>query len=137
MRRRRAAATLAALVMVAGAFTITAQSRTARPATLTACETLGGFTFPKTAIGAATMVAAGTLTNAGAPVDEHCLVTGAMNRRVSQIDGETYAIGFEVRLPREWNGRFLYQGNGGTDGVVVPAVGAFVGGGPLKHALQL
>jgi feruloyl esterase len=137
MRRRHSAATLAALVMLAGSLETTAQSGTARPATLMACETLGGFTFPKTVIGAATVVAAGALTNAGAPVGEHCLVTGAMNRRISQIDGETYAIGFEVRLPREWNGRFLYQGNGGTDGVVVPAVGAFVGGGPLKHALQL
>jgi feruloyl esterase len=80
--------------------------------------------------------AAGTLTNAGSPVAEHCQVTGRMNQRISSVDGQTYAIGFEMRLPKDWNGRFLYQGNGGTDGVVSAAVGGFSGGGPLRHALQ-
>mgnify|MGYP006185296685 CR=1 FL=1 len=47
-----------------------------------------------------------------------------MNERVSPVDGATYAIGFEMRLPKGWNGRFLHQGNGGIDGVVQPAVGA-------------
>ena len=37
-------------------------------------------------------------------------------------DGKTYAIQFEIRLPAEWNGRFLHQVNGGNDGVVVPAM---------------
>ena len=46
------------------------------------------------------------------------------------MDGKAYAIGFEMRLPLAWNGRFLYQANGGLDGAVAPAVGAF-GGGPV------
>lgn len=39
------------------------------------------------------------------------------------IDGQPYHIGFELRLPDEWNGRLLYQGGGGNDGVVRPAIG--------------
>ena len=49
-------------------------------------------------------------------------------------DGRDYAIGFEMRLPQAWNGRFYYQGNGGLDGAVQPAQGA-LGGGPLTGAL--
>jgi feruloyl esterase len=84
-------------------------------------------------------VAAGTLTNAGQPVGEHCLVTGKMNQRVSTVDGQTYAIGFEMRLPKDWSGRYLYQGNGGTDGAIAQADGgnSIGSGGLLKNGLQL
>ena len=87
-----------------------------------------------TRISAVTTVAAGTLKVAGQDVPEHCLVSGRMHERTSSVDGQAYAIGFEIRLPRSWNGRFLHQGNGGIDGSVVAATGAF-GGGPLTHAL--
>lgn len=50
------------------------------------------------------------------------LIRGKVNERTG-IDGKTYAIGFEMRLPLAWNGRFLHQVNGGNDGVVVPAEG--------------
>ncbi len=46
----------------------------------------------------------------------HCQVTGKMFQRVSPVDGNSYAIGFEMRLPNAWNGRFFYQANGGIDG---------------------
>jgi len=52
----------------------------------------------------------------------YCLLQGKVNERTG-IDGRTYAIGFEMRLPLEWNGRFLFQMNGGNDGAVVPAEG--------------
>jgi feruloyl esterase len=94
------------------------------------------FNYAATTITASSVVTVGKLTNAGQPVAEHCLVAGSMNRRVSSVDGQTYAIGFEMRLPKEWNGRFLYQANGGTDGVISQATGAFSGGGPLRNALQ-
>ena len=87
-----------------------------------------------TSISATTTVAAGTLKVAGADVPEHCLVSGKMAQRTSAVDGQPYAIGFEIRLPKAWNGRFFHQGNGGIDGSVVPATGAF-GGGPTTHAL--
>lgn len=87
-----------------------------------------------TAITGTSTVAAGTLTVAGQAVPAHCLVTGKMNQRVSAVDGQTYAIGFEMRLPVNWNGRFFHQANGGTDGNVLTATGGF-GGGPQTHAL--
>ena len=52
----------------------------------------------------------------------HCLVTGKLNDRQGE-DGKRYGIGFEMRLPQDWNQRFLHQVNGGNDGVVVPAFG--------------
>jgi feruloyl esterase len=95
------------------------------------------FSHANTTITGASVVPSGTLTNAGKPVGEHCLVTGTMNQRVSAVDGQTYAIGFEMRLPVAWSGRYLYQGNGGTDGAVAQASGGFSGGGPLQNGLQL
>ena len=53
---------------------------------------------------------------------KHCIVTGKTGERTG-ADGKAYAIQFEMRLPAEWNGRFLHQVNGGNDGVVVPALG--------------
>ncbi len=110
----------------------------AKGAALIECHALASFNFPNTSITAARVVASGTLINGGQPVAEHCQVTGQMNRRTSPVDGQTYAIGFEMRLPRAWSGRFLYQGNGGTDGHVVTADGgASLGsGGMLRNGLQ-
>ena len=111
----------------------------AQAGTLLDCTSLAGFSHPNTTITAAGVVAAGTLTNAGQPVGEHCLVAGQMNQRVSAVDGQTYAIGFQMRLPRDWSGRFLYQGNGGLDGSVGTADGgSSVGsGGLLRNGLQM
>jgi hypothetical protein len=108
----------------------------AQPGTLQICQGLADFAYPNTEITGAELVPAGTLTNAGKPVGEHCLVQGKMNQRVSPVDGQTYAIGFEMRLPTHWAGRFLYQANGGLDGSVAPAVGSFVGG-QLQSGLQM
>lgn len=108
----------------------------AAPAPLGTCAGLTDFAFANTSITAATVVTTGTLTNAGQPIAEHCRVTGKMNERVSAVDGQTYAIGFEMRMPNNWNGRFLYQANGGIDGSVSTASGSFSGGGPLQVGLQ-
>lgn len=109
----------------------------ATPASLIGtCEALAAqlVLLPDTTVTGSSTVAAGTLTLAGQAVPQHCLVTGRMNERVSPVDGKTYAIGFEMRLPVAWNGRFWHQGNGGIDGSVVTATGA-LGGGPLTSAL--
>lgn len=76
----------------------------------------------------------GQLSVGGNPVDAHCRVAGRMHVRTGS-DGQTYAIGFEMRLPQAWNGRFYYQGNGGLDGSVIPAIGTGTGGGALTSAL--
>ncbi len=86
---------------------------------------------------AAELVPAGTLKIAGQDVGEHCRVTGRMNDRVSAVDGRSYAIGFEMRLPRNWNGRFFYQANGGLDGSIGVASGGIGGGGPMNNALNM
>ncbi|MFP4593582.1 tannase/feruloyl esterase family alpha/beta hydrolase, partial [Ralstonia sp.] len=99
------------------------------------CESFTGkLSFANTNVTAISTVAAGTLNVAGSAVPEHCLITGTMNTRVSPVDGKTYAIGFEMRLPKAWNGRFYYQANGGLDGSVLTALGA-LGGGPISSAL--
>lgn len=107
----------------------------ARPGPLQQCEALAtAFSFAATKLASAASTPAGALSVGGAPVAEHCLVRGAMNERLG-VDGLAYAIGFEMRLPRQWNGRFWYQANGGIDGSVVPATGQ-AGGGPVTSALS-
>jgi feruloyl esterase len=72
----------------------------------------------------------------------HCLLTGTLDKRTGD-EGRSYAIGFEMRLPVAWNGRFLHQVNGGNDGEVVPALGgtapfsAFGGTPPLARGFAV
>lgn len=63
----------------------------------------------------------------GSMLPEHCRVTGRINRR-DGFAGVEYAIGFELRLPLDWNGRFLLQGGGGLNGSVRPAIGPVAAG---------
>ena len=90
--------------------------------------------LPDTRIESSAAVTAGTVMQGDRPVPAHCLVKGRMFERKGS-DGRDYAIGFEMRLPVAWNGRFYYQGNGGLDGAVLPALGG-LGGGPLTGALM-
>lgn len=107
-------------------------------ATLPSCTDLGQrIAYADTSITAANAIAAGTLGVAGSAVPAHCQVLGRMNARVGAVDGNSYAIGFELRLPNAWNGRFFYQANGGTDGAVVTATGGVNGGfGPTNALAQ-
>jgi pimeloyl-ACP methyl ester carboxylesterase len=91
--------------------------------------------LPNTVIMSANTIAAGAVMIAGQPVREHCQVLGVVGQRISAVDGRPYGIRFEMRLPKDWNGRFYHQGNGGIDGNVVPAFGG-TGGGPLTNALN-
>ena len=54
----------------------------------------------------------------------HCKLNASLNARTG-IDGKPYAIGFELRTPlaAAWNGKFFFQGGGGTNGFIVPATG--------------
>jgi len=66
---------------------------------------------------AAALPASGTSGTAGS-YPAHCVVTGTINARTG-IDGKTYAIGFDLRLPESgWNGKFYYAGDGGLGGAV-------------------
>jgi len=53
----------------------------------------------------------------------HCVVHGKLYKRTGS-DGKEYAIDYELRLPEQWNEKFLFQGGGGMDGFVAPALGA-------------
>jgi pimeloyl-ACP methyl ester carboxylesterase len=100
-----------------------------------ACEQLAGtLQFPNTVFTSATSVPAGALTYAGQSIPAHCQLTGSMYDRLGS-DGNPYGIGFEMRLPLEWNRRYFYQGNGGLDGAVIPALGFCSGGGSSTVAL--
>ncbi|WDF74639.1 tannase/feruloyl esterase family alpha/beta hydrolase [Novosphingobium sp. KACC 22771] len=54
----------------------------------------------------------------------HCEIIGKMQERKG-ANGQTYAIKFHLRLPTEWNGRFVFQGGGGSDGILGDANGGF------------
>lgn len=88
------------------------------------CAALTGLASPGMTLNAAT-VEAGTVL-AGNTLPAHCVLRGRMNERTG-VDGQPYAIGFELRLPRSWNGRFMFQGGGGNDGRVANALGVVAG----------
>jgi hypothetical protein len=67
---------------------------------------------------------------------DHCLIRGKINERTG-IDGKPYAIGYEVRLPANWNGKFIFQGGGGVDGVLRLALGAIGSGTPQPNGLSV
>ena len=106
-------------------------------ASLTSCTDLATrAAFANTTFTAASAVASGVLSNGGNAVPAHCLVTGRMFDRVSAVDGQSYAIGFQMRLPNSWNGRFFHQVNGGTDGSVATANAGFGGGATTSPLAQ-
>lgn len=67
-------------------------------------------------------VTAARLFPAGEGLPRHCLVEGTINPR-NGAGGREYGIRYELRLPADWNGRFLLQGGGGLNGAVRPALG--------------
>jgi hypothetical protein len=56
------------------------------------------------------------------PQPAHCVVEGEVNKHTGP-DGNEYGDKFQLRMPDAWNGRFLFQGGGGLDGILNPAVG--------------
>ncbi len=146
-----AACTAAFAAVVAGALTAcgssplrpVAQAQTPAPALPSlGCPdlTTPNLALPGLKVSAAELVPVGSVTPQGAvlPLPAHCKVVGALNERTSTADGKPYAIGFELRLPLDWNGRFFFQGGGGNDGVIREAYGnLFFGqGGAPVYALN-
>lgn len=66
--------------------------------------------------------AAGTTSSGTTPLPDHCQVQGVVNSRAG-VGGIQYGNKFELRLPIAWNGRFMFQGGGGTEGSLPSAVG--------------
>lgn len=62
-------------------------------------------------------------------IPEHCRIDGEIDKRIG-FEGKPYAIGFAVAMPKDWNGRFMFQGGGGLNGRVGNPVGTMSGGPP-------
>ena len=117
------------LALAAAALLAACTSPTSQPpaATVDACSAQAqAFAVPGVRVTEAVAVEGNTVrppnVTTGPLLVAHCKLTGRMNERTG-VDGKPYHIGFELRLPPQWNGRFLYQGGGGNDGVLRPAVG--------------
>jgi feruloyl esterase len=92
------------------------------PGTPTACAALMNLTnFPVPN----TQITLAQVNSATATLPAHCQVNGIINQRIGS-DGCSYGDRFQVRLPMpaDWNGRFMFQGGGGTDGTVPSATGS-------------
>ncbi len=73
--------------------------------------------------------------SSAAGLPSHCELFGKMEEHAGP-NGQTYAIRFHMRLPADWNGRFFFQGGGGSNGVVGTATGNLMGA-QSKTALGL
>jgi hypothetical protein len=108
-----------------------------------ACAALVNYQAPAVTITSAKGQSAGPITlRGGGPaggiveLPAHCLLTGAIDDRTG-VNGKRYAIKFELRLPADWNGRFLFQGGGGVNGFVAPAVGSVKGPPALSRGFAV
>ena len=64
--------------------------------------------------------------NAAAAAPEHCEIIGKINERTG-VNNQHYAIKFHLRLPANWNGRFFFEGGGGSNGNLGNAMGTLQG----------
>ena len=102
-----------------------AQAREQKPAE--PCSSLASLHIKNTVIFSAKEVPEGTPIRQMGPMSissqpAHCLVEGEINKHTGP-DGNEYGDKFQLRLPDAWTGRFLFQGGGGLDGMLNPAVG--------------
>jgi len=92
------------------------------------CTTLMDTKAPGLEITKAAHVEAGTTEtipwnqSRTAPLPAYCRVEGVINRRTG-VGGEEFGITFALAMPDKWNGDFLMQGGGGSNGIVVPPLG--------------
>jgi hypothetical protein len=96
-----------------------------------ACESLAAlssqnFRVEKSEWVAASRVPAGP-AGATMEVPSHCLFRVVIDPRLSGMEDMSYGTGIELRLPLAWNGRLLFQGGGGLDGMLTPAFGSVSG----------
>jgi feruloyl esterase len=104
-----------------------------------ACASLSGFQEPSVEITSVKDVPSGPFSQGGpgrppvvTDLPAHCVITGVIDKRIG-VGGKPYGIQFEMRLPQDWNGRFLFQGGGGTNGFVAPAIGLVKGPAALTR----
>jgi len=96
-----------------------------------ACAALAKLDSPGYRVDAAQWVPAGEIPG-GVPgstvtVPDHCLFQVVIDPRESGMPELSYGTGIELRLPADWNGRFLFQGGGGLNGTLNVATGSVRG----------
>ncbi len=98
----------------------------------TSCDALAA--LPAGRLGDPTLVVASAVAqpaqaaNGRTPaIPANCEVFAKLQERKG-ANGQTYAIKLHLRMPTAWNGRFFFQGGGGSNGVVGNAVGSLLGG---------
>lgn len=136
---RHAGACIAALALAACGSDDGGSPTAASPTTLD-CAGITTAALSITALkvtAAVSAAASGVPGSSAAAYPAHCRVAGTLNERTGS-DGKPYAIGFELRMPDAgWNGKFFFQGGGGTDGAVNPALGTLPGAGSTTNALSM
>ena len=135
----RCAGGLAVVLGCLGLLAPQARAAAAGPgAPAAACARLVRLADAHLVISTARWVPAGPLPSGPMPVmpmlasvvlPANCLVRGVLDPRIG-VGGVQYGLGFELRMPAHWNGRFLFQGGAGLDGFVAPAVGFVEPGTP-------
>jgi len=90
-----------------------------------AAQKCSGLTNAKSLPNSTTVITSAAL-NAAANAPEHCEVMGKINERTG-VNNQHYAIKFHLRLPTNWNGRFFFEGGGGSNGNLGNAMGNLQG----------
>jgi hypothetical protein len=92
---------------------------------------LANFPIQPTGSFGGTTITLTQLNPATATLPEHCQIQGLLRTRTGiagpSATPQAYATKFEVRLPTVWNGRYMFQGGGGTEGSLPAATGAQTG----------
>jgi feruloyl esterase len=124
-----------ALAAVSCAAAAEAADGVAGPAKAVPCAALTSLAVPGFAVSikAAAVVPAGPVPvipfapKFQGSLPEYCRADGVIDERVGR-GGKPYAIGFAIAMPRNWNGRYLFQGGGGLNGAVQLPLGTAAAG---------
>ena len=87
---------------------------------------ISGLTVEQASVVPAGKVQAGNGPEADVDLPDHCLLRATLGARTGD-QGQHLGIGIELRLPLKWNGRLVFQGGGGLDGVLGPSYGLISG----------
>ena len=106
--------------------------RATKPAvTCASLAALVDFPIRPTGSEGGTTITLAQLNPATATLPEHCQIQGLLRSRTGiagpSATPQAYGTKFEVRLPTLWNGRYMFQGGGGTEGSLAAATGSQTG----------
>lgn len=117
--------------------TLTVMKGMAPAVTCDSLATLASFPVQPAGTMGGTVITTARIVPAAGTTPEYCLVQGTMEERFDGVAGvvgtpsyrtnQRYRTLFEVRLPSAWNGRYMFQGSGGTEGGL-PGASGQIGG---------